>query len=71
MSFVASRLLRAAAGPRAGMELWWKAHVPVDGLITRSLSPFESKVLEPLGKNFEKKTWARVRSIFFLAASGD
>ena len=61
MSFLASRIMRAASGPRAGMELWWKSHIPVNGLITRHLSPFEVKVLEPLGKNFEKKTWARVR----------
>ena len=67
MSFLASRIMRAASGPRAGMELWWKSHIPVNGLITRHLSPFEVKVLEPLGKNFEKKTWARVR--YFVVAT--
>jgi hypothetical protein len=60
MAFRVSSIMRAA-GPRAGMELWWKAHMPVNGHITRHLSPFESEVLKPLAKDWQKKTFARVR----------
>ena len=60
MAFRVSSIMRAA-GPRNGMELWWKAHMPVNGHITRHLSPFESEVLKPLAKDWQKKTFARVR----------
>jgi hypothetical protein len=46
--------------------MWWKSHLPVNGFITRHLSPFESKVMEPLAKNWQKKTWARVCPSFLF-----
>jgi hypothetical protein len=52
-----------APKPRVGLEKWWKAWFPVNGMIQRQLSPFEVKVVGSLARNWQSKTIHRVRGV--------
>jgi len=49
-------LERADVAP--ALKKLWKKHVPVNGMITQHLSPFEQHVVSPLFKDFNKKVLA-------------
>ena len=55
-----------APKPRPGLEKWWKAWFPVNGMIQRQLSPFEIKVVSSLARNIQAKTTERVRRWFWV-----
>jgi hypothetical protein len=46
-------LERADVAP--ALKKLWKKHVPVNGMVTQHLSPFEQHIVSPLFKDFNKK----------------
>jgi hypothetical protein len=39
------------------MVKWWKGQAPLDGMVTRSLSPYEQQVVVPWLKSWPKRAY--------------
>ena len=46
-------------GPRGAMKMWWKKHTRVNGLVIERISPYQQRIIQPLFKDFTKKTMVR------------
>lgn len=67
MAFARTPVLRLAAKKvervdvSLAMRKWWNGFRPVNGLITKTLSPFEQKIIESIFEDLPRKVWSYVR----------
>mmetsp|Transcript_6368 Transcript_6368/g.9673 ORF Transcript_6368/g.9673 Transcript_6368/m.9673 type:complete len:96 (+) Transcript_6368:51-338(+) len=53
--------LAARNDVQINMTKWWKAYTPMNGVVTRHLSPFEQKIVTPWLKTIPKKIQAKAK----------
>eukprot|EP00979_Chaetoceros_neogracilis_P006789 scaffold1388_cov267-Chaetoceros_neogracile.AAC.26 len=64
MVFARSRPVMARSDVSSHMVKWWKGHKATDGMITRSLSPYEQQAVMPWVKTFPKRAYDKFMDSF-------
>mmetsp|Transcript_25594 Transcript_25594/g.39649 ORF Transcript_25594/g.39649 Transcript_25594/m.39649 type:complete len:98 (+) Transcript_25594:41-334(+) len=64
-AFSRTRAVKAVRNDVApAMEKWWKAHKKDDGMITRTLSPYEQQAIMPWIRDWPKIAYKKFTSSF-------